>query len=93
LKAALRDFGPQLVIVDPWINITRDSMEKDFMEAFERLREVMAEVPDAACLILHHLRTPRSEDRHRGRSLANLLSGSYVLVSFCRSVLVMQPAR
>ncbi len=92
LKAALRDFGPQLVIVDPWNNVTRDSMEKDFLEAFERLREVMAEVPDAACLILHHLRKPRSEDRHRGRSLANLLSGSYVLVSFCRSVMVMQPA-
>lgn len=92
LKAALRDFGPQLVIVDPWNNVTRDTMEKDYLEAFERLREVMAEAPDAACLILHHLRKPRSEDRHRGRSLANLLSGSYVRVSFCRSVLVMQPA-
>lgn len=92
VKAALRDFGPQLVIVDPWNNVTRDTMEKDYLEAFERLREVMAEAPDAACLILHHLRKPRSEDRHRGRSLANLLSGSYVLVSFSRSVLVMQPA-
>ncbi len=92
LKAALKDFGPQLVIVDPWNNVTRDTMEKDYLEAFERLREVMAEVPEAACLILHHLRKPRSEDRHRGRSLANLLSGSYVLVSFCRSVMVMQPA-
>lgn len=52
----------------------------------------MAEALAAACLILHHLRKPRPDDRHRGRSLANLLSGSYVLVSFCRSVLVMQPA-
>ncbi|MBI3413893.1 MAG: AAA family ATPase [Verrucomicrobia bacterium] len=92
LKAALRDFGPQLVIVDPWNACVRDSMEKDFLEGFERLREVMAEAPDAACLILHHLRKPRSEDRHKGRSLANLLSGSYVLVSMARSVMVMQPA-
>ena len=92
LKAALRDFGPQLVIVDPWNAVVRDSMEKDFLEGFERLREVMAEAPDAACLILHHLRKPRSEDRHKGRSLANLLSGSYVLVSMARSVMVMQPA-
>jgi hypothetical protein len=92
VKAALRDFGPQVVIVDPWNNVTRDTMEKDYLEAFERLREVMAEAPDASCLILHHLRKPRAEDRHRGRSLAYLLSGSYVLVGFCRSVLVMQPA-
>jgi hypothetical protein len=92
LKAALRDFKPQLVIIDPWNACVRDSMEKDFLEGFERLREVMAEVPDAACLILHHLRKPRAEDRHKGRNLANLLSGSYVLVSMARSVMVMQPA-
>ena len=92
LKAALRDFKPQLVIIDPWNACVRDSMEKDFLEGFERLREVMAEAPDAACLILHHLRKPRAEDRHKGRNLANLLSGSYVLVSMARSVMVMQPA-
>jgi hypothetical protein len=92
LKAALNDFGPQLVIIDPWNACVRDSMEKDFLEGFERLREVMAEAPNAACLILHHLRKPRAEDRHKGRNLANLLSGSYVLVSMARSVMVMQPA-
>ena len=92
LKAALRDFGPQLVIIDPWNACVRDSMERDFLEGFERLREVMAEVPNAACMIVHHLRKPRSEDRHKGRNLSNLLSGSYVLVSMARSVLVMQPA-
>jgi hypothetical protein len=92
LKAALRDFGPQLVIIDPWNAVTRDTMEKDYLEAFERLREVMAEAPGAACLIIHHLRKPRADDRHRGRGLTNLLSGSGVLVSLSRSVLVMQPA-
>jgi AAA domain len=92
LKAAVRDFKPDLVIIDPWNACVRDSMEKDFLEGFEWLREIMAEVPDAACLILHHLRKPRSEDRHKGRNLANLLSGSYVLVSMARSVMVMQPA-
>jgi hypothetical protein len=92
LKAQIREFEPNLVIFDPWNNVTQDAMEKDYMEGFERLRDVMAEAPDAACLILHHLRKPRSEDRHRGRSLANLLSGSYVLVSVARSVMVMQPA-
>jgi hypothetical protein len=92
LKAALRDLRPDLVVFDPWNDIARDSMERDYQEAFERLREVMAEVPHAACLIVHHLRKPRSEDRHKGRSLANLLAGSYVLQSKPRSVMIMQPA-
>lgn len=93
LKAMMRDFKPNLLIVDPWNACVRDAMEKDFQEGFTRLREVLAESRDEpACLILHHLRKPRSEDRHRGRGLANLLAGSYVLVSVARSVTVMQPA-
>ena len=92
VKAMLREFKPELVIIDPWNACVRDSMEKDFLEGFERLREIMAEVPNATCLIIHHLRKPRAEDRHKGRSLANMLSGSYVLVSMARSVMVMQPA-
>jgi energy-coupling factor transporter ATP-binding protein EcfA2 len=93
LGAMIRDFAPQLVIVDPWNACVRDSMEKDFQEGLTRLREVLAEAPEEpACLILHHLRKPKAEDKQRGRSLANLLSGSYVLVSVARSVLVMQPA-
>jgi hypothetical protein len=93
LKAMMRGFAPNLLIVDPWNACVRDAMEKDFQEGFSRLREVLAEVPgEPACLILHHLRKPKSEDRHKGRNLMNLLSGSYVLVSVARSVLVMQPA-
>ncbi len=93
LKAMMKVFAPNLLIVDPWNACVRDAMEKDFQEGFSRLREVLAESPnEPACLILHHLRKPKSEDRHKGRNLANLLSGSYVLVSVARSVLVMQPA-
>ncbi|MBI3877327.1 MAG: AAA family ATPase [Verrucomicrobia bacterium] len=93
LKAMMKDFAPNLLIVDPWNACVRDAMEKDFQEGFSRLREVLAESPsEPACLILHHLRKPKSDDRHRGRNLANLLSGSYVLVGVARSVLVMQPA-
>ena len=93
LKAMVRDFQPNLLIVDPFNACVRDAMEKDFQAAFARLREITAESSeDTACLILHHLRKPKPEDRHRGRNLANLLSGSYVLVSVSRSVMVMQPA-
>lgn len=93
LKAMVRDFQPHLLIVDPWNACVRDAMEKDFQEGFTRLCEVLAESPnEPACLILHHLRKPKNDDRHKGRNLAHLLSGSYVLVSVARSVLVMQPA-
>ena len=93
LGSIIRDFAPELVVVDPWNACVRDSMEKDFQEGLTRLREVLAEAPkEPACLILHHLRKPKSEDKHKGRNLTNLLNGSYVLVSVARSVLVMQPA-
>jgi len=92
LKAMMRDFAPHLLIVDPWNACVRDAMEKDFQEGFTRLREVLAESPnEPACLIVHHLRKPKSDDRHRGRNLGHLLSGSYVLASVARSVFVMQP--
>lgn len=93
LKAMMKDFAPNLLIVDPWNACVRDAMEKDYQEGFSRLREILAESPGhPACLILHHLRKPKSEDRHKGRNLTNLLNGSYVLVSVARSVIVMQPA-
>lgn len=92
LKAVMRDFKPHLLIVDPWNACVRDAMEKDFQEGFTRLREVLAESPnEPACLILYHLRKPKSDDRHKGRNLGHLLSGSYVLASVARSVFVMQP--
>jgi hypothetical protein len=68
-------------------------VEKDYQQAFDRLREVLAESSELpACLIIHHLRKPKNEDRHRGRSLSNLLAGSYTIISVPRSVFVLQPA-
>lgn len=93
LKAMINDFAPNLVVIDPWNACVRDAMEKDFQEGLSRLREVVAESPsEPGHLILHHLRKPKSDDRHKGRNLTNLLSGSYVLVSTARAVMVMQPA-
>lgn len=93
LKAKLRDFEPGLLIVDPWNACVQDSMERDFQEALLRLREVLVEVPgEPALLVVHHLRKPRGDDRHRGRSLQHLVSGSYVMSSVPRSIFIMQPA-
>jgi hypothetical protein len=41
---------------------------------------------------VHHRRKPKSEDRQRGRSLANLMAGSYTILSVPRSALILQPA-
>jgi hypothetical protein len=68
-------------------------MEKDFQEAFEKLRNVLAEsTENPACFIIHHLRKPKSEDKHRGRSLAYLMSGSNIIFSVPRSAFILQPA-
>ncbi|MBI3869294.1 MAG: AAA family ATPase [Verrucomicrobia bacterium] len=93
LKAAIREFNPDLIIVDPLNACLRDSMEKDLQEVFSKIREIAAESnKQPAVLLLHHLRKPKSDDSHRGRNLAHLLAGSYVLVSVARCVFVMQPA-
>lgn len=93
LKEIVRSFAPHLIIIDPWNALARDAMEKDYQESFGHLRDVLAASPEnPACLIVHHVRKPKSEDKHRGRSLANLLAGSYTIISVPRSVLLLQPA-
>ena len=93
LAAAIKEFRPDLLAIDPWNAVTRDSFEKDYQQAFTWIREVLAGCPDRpACLIIHHLRKPKSDDRHRGRGLTNLLAGSYTIISVPRTVLVLQPA-
>jgi hypothetical protein len=89
----IKSFAPHLIALDPWNQATRDTQERDYQEALSRLREIVAEsTENAASLVVHHLRKPKSEDRHKGRSLAYLLSGSNALYGAARSVFIMQPA-
>lgn len=93
LRTVIREFQPDLIIVDPWNSVTRDAMEKDFQQAFVWLREVLGEFQEKiACLIVHHLRKPKADDRLRGRGLAHLLAGSYVINSVPRATMIVQPA-
>jgi AAA domain len=86
------EFAPELIVFDPWNSIARDSMEKDFQTALDYVRDVLAASPGKpACLIVHHLRKPKADDRQRGRSLTNLLNGSQLIVSVPRSVFILQP--
>lgn len=93
LRAVVNDFAPHLLTVDPWNSVARDAMEKDYQQAFIWLREILAERPEnPACLIVHHLRKPKAEDRARGRGLVNLMAGSYTIFSVPRSAMILQPA-
>jgi hypothetical protein len=93
MKAIMRNFQPELLVVDPWRSCTPDSMEKDYTEALVRLREILtaADVKPAS-LVVHHLRKPKSDDKHRGLNTAHLVSGSNVLHGAARSLFVMQSA-
>lgn len=91
--AAAREFGPDLIVCDPLNSMVSDSMERDITELFGHLKEVVAGAgTNPALLVVHHLRKPREGDKHRGRSMANLLAGSYLVVSSARAVLTLQAA-
>ena len=93
LARILEDFKPDLVILDPWNSVARDDKQRDYLEAFEAIREVLPPGDDApALLIVAHTRKPRVEERASGRALLNLLAGSYVLGSVPRSAFVMVSA-
>ena len=93
MRKAVADFAPGLLIVDPWNACVRDDMAEAFSEGLAHLREILVAVPEkCGCLVIHHLRKPRETDNQRGRGLAHLLAGSYLLISVARSVLVLQPA-
>ena len=91
LKKAVEDFLPDVFIVDPWNQLAKDAMERDYWDAFEKLQAVMpfGDVRPALGIVAH-TRKPRLGERANGRSLINLISGSYVLTSVPRSVFAMQ---
>jgi hypothetical protein len=93
LSAAIREFGPNVIILDPWNAAARDEKAREYLETFELIRSVVASGDDAPAIgIVAHTRKPRADERATGRGLLNLLSGSYVLGSVPRTVFVMQAA-
>jgi hypothetical protein len=93
LSAAIADFAPDILIVDPWNSVAREQDSKEYLDTFALLRSVLPRGDDAPALgIVAHTRKPRADERHSGRSLLNLLAGSYVLGSVPRTVFVMQAA-
>lgn len=93
LAAAITEFKPELIILDPWNAAARDEIAREYLETFELIRSVLPSRDDAPGLgIVAHTRKPKTDERATGRGLLNLLAGSYVLRSVPRTVFVMQAA-
>ena len=91
LSTAIREFGPDIIIFDPWNAAARDDKAREYLETFDALRSVLPLGDDAPALgIVAHTRKPKTDERASGRALLNLLAGSYVLGSVPRTVFVMQ---
>jgi DnaB-like helicase N terminal domain/AAA domain len=93
LCAAIDEFEPDLIILDPWNAAARDDKQKDYLDTFELIRAIIPAGEDTPALgIVAHTRKPKNDERTTGRGLLNLLAGSYVLGSVPRCVFVMQSA-
>jgi hypothetical protein len=94
LRRYAGEFGPQLILLDPWNAIACDDRLRDYREAFNIVLEVFrsGDGEGPAIGILAHTRKPLPGERANGRALLNLLAGSYILGGTPRCVFVMQSA-
>lgn len=93
LRREIEMFQPDVIILDPFNRVARDDRARDYKEAFEAVLSVLPTGDDAPALgIVAHTRKPRADERANGRTLLNLLAGSYVIGSVPRAVFVMQAA-
>ena len=93
LAAAIAQFQPDVIGLDPWNAAASNDQAKDYLETFDIIRSVIPAGDDAPALgIVAHTRKPKADERASGRGLLNLLAGSYVLGSVPRSAFVMQAA-
>jgi hypothetical protein len=93
LKAAILEFKPDVIVLDPWNAVARDDKAADYLKTFQLVRSVIPAGEDAPALgIVAHTRKPKADERTNGRGLLATLAGSYVLGSVPRCVFVMQAA-
>ena len=93
LTAAIADFRPDVILIDPWNAVARDDKQRDYLETFNAIRAVLPTGDNAPALgIVAHTRKPKGDERATGRGLLNLLAGSYVLGSVPRTAFVLQAA-
>ena len=93
IRAALRSFRPDCVILDPWNAAAKDDKQRDYAETFDAIRSLLPTGDDKPALgIVAHTRKPQlNEKRTGGTCLQHLLAGSYVLSSVPRCIFVIVP--
>jgi hypothetical protein len=91
IGAALDSFKPECVIFDPWNAAAHDDKQRDYVETFDALRNLLPTGSDKPALgIIAHTRKPQpNEKRTGGTGLMHLLAGSYILTSVPRCIFVM----
>lgn len=88
LRKLMVEFEPDLVIFDPWNQFADDDKAKETKAAMDGIKHILdAAKNPPACLIVAHHRKKREGDAHKGRQMADLISGSYVMQSNPRCVL------
>jgi hypothetical protein len=88
---ALDSFKPECVIFDPWNAAAHDDKQRDYVETFDALRDLLPIGADKPALgIIAHTRKPLPNDKRTGGTgLMHLLAGSYVLTSVPRCIFIM----
>lgn len=91
IKAEMHGFRPECVVLDPWNAAAKDDHQRDYLETFNSLRNLLPTGPDKPALgILAHTRKPtRDDNRTGGTALMHSLAGSYILTSVPRAIFVM----
>ena len=93
LQAAIADFKPDVVIIDPWNRATSEDKSKDYLETFNLLLALLSTCETNPALgVVAHTRKPAAGERTNGRALLNVLAGGYALGSVPRSAFVIQHA-
>ncbi len=88
LRNLIAEFEPDLVVLDPWNQFADDDKAKETKAAMDGIKHILdASEKPPACLIVAHHRKKREGDAHKGRQMADLISGSYVMQSNPRCVL------
>ncbi len=92
LKVMLKEFRPDVLILDPWNAVSKDDNMRAYADAYEQIKLSLPHENPPALVIVAHTRKPRVGEKANGRALLNLLAGSYLLGSVARSVFILQSA-
>lgn len=92
VRAAVLEFKPDLVVVDPWSQVATEDAAKEVVDKLAEIRSCFPAGDNCPCLlIVAHTKKPRPEDVRKGRGLTYLVSGSVALPNSARCVYVLLP--